>query len=139
MTIREALDLNPQSFLWRKLLRQLFFTRHPIITPLDIIRMDAKPKEKIWFALYKGICSDVVRKKFYGIVYADGWDAFEKVLKKYHKNGNYWSNREEALREAWSARADAMEWTHRHVRMLIKLIKEEESNGKTNKHSTNEH
>ena len=138
MTIREALDLNPQSSLWRKLLRQLFFTRHPIITPLDILRMDANPKDKIWFALYRGICGDVVREKFYGVIYSEGWAVFEKVLGKYHKNGNYWSDNGEAFREAWTARADAMEWTHRHVRMLIKLIKEEEINGKVHEHSTDE-
>ena len=139
MTIREALELNPQSFLWKKLLRQLFSTRHPTITPLDILRMDAEPKDKIWFALHGSFCETHVKSKFWDIVYAEGWAVFHKVIGVYFKNGKYWTENKKTFEEAWNARADAMELTHRHVRMLIKLIKEEEANGKVCEHSTDEY
>ena len=138
MTISEFLALHPYSFLEKSLSRKRVLTQDSTITPLDILKMQGDPHGRIWYALHDGFCGEVVKEKFWDIVHVEGWAAHQKVLDKYHKNGNYWTDNGKAFREAWAARDNAMRLTERHVRMLIKLIKEEEINGKVHEHSTDE-
>ena len=139
MTIREFLAMHPYSFLEKSLSRKRVLTQDSTITPLDILKMQGDPHGRIWYALHDGFCGEVVKEKFWDIVYAEGWKVYNKVLDKYNKNGNYWTDNDKAFREAWAARDNAMRLTERHVRMLIKLIKEEEANGKVCEHSTDEY
>ena len=138
MTINEFLTLHPYSFLEKSLSRKRVLTQDSTITPLDILRMQGDPHDRIWYALHDGFCGEVVKEKFWDIVYAEGWKVYHEVLDKYHKNGNYWTDNDKAFKEAWAARDRAMARKERHVRMLIKLIKEEEINGKACEHSTDE-
>ena len=128
MTISEFLTLHPYSFIEKSLSRKRVLTQDSTITPLDILRMQGDPHGRIWYALHEGFCGEVVKGKFWDIVYAEGWNAHQKVLDAYDKNGNYWTENEKMHKQAWAARDRAMMRSERHVWMLIKLIKEEELN-----------